>query len=236
VIRLELAPEPPNFGKKVREPGENVLALIAGRPAPHGRAGRPIEGTKSVSGHRVHKTIADFPYWQDCLEDLHRAYRGICAYYCFYVEKATLPHVDHFVAKHDHARELAYEWRNYRLACGHANACKNEHPDVCDPAEIMDGWFQLDLNTLDVRPDPALSAEVWDKVEATIVRLKLREARALEVRQRAMEHFRSNRVSLAFLELDHPFLAKELKRRGIGDSTQLPRLPAGVVDAVEPEL
>ncbi len=236
MIRLTIAPEPASFSRAVREPGENVLALLAGRPAPHERVGRPIEPTRSIGGQRVAKSVADFPYWQQCLDELHAAYGGICAYYCFYIEKASLPHVDHFVAKHDQAGELAYEWRNYRLACGYANACKSEYPEVCDPAAIEDGWFQLDLDTLDVRPDPSLPAELRAQVEATIVRLKLREGRALEVRQRAMAHFRGGRALFGFLELDHPFIAKELARRGIREAAQLPRLPASIVDRVEPEL
>lgn len=140
------------------------------------------------------------------------------------------------IAKHDRRQELAYAWSNYRLACGYANTCKNEHPDVCDPASIQDGWFQLDLDTLGVCADPALPTTSRRDIEATITRLKLGEGRALAVRQHAMEHFRSGRAQLAFLEMDHPFLAKELVRRGIRTSAQLPSLPSHVTDAVEPEL
>jgi hypothetical protein len=236
VIRLTIAPEPAAFTEKVRKPGENALALLAGKPLPHKREGRPIEATKKVGGNSVGKTIDDFPYWQDCLDELHDAYKGICAYYGFRVEKATLPHVDHFVAKHDLGQALAYEWSNYRLVCGYANTCKNEHPDVLDPASIQDGWFQLDVDTLDVRADPALDESLRREIEATIDRLKLGEGRALEVRRNAMEHFRSGRVQFAFLEKDHPFLAKELARQGIRTTADIPPLPSHVVDAVEPEL
>lgn len=236
MIRLTIAPEPASFTEKVRKPGDNALALLAGRPLPHKRAGRPIEATKKVRGKTVPKSIDDFPYWQDCLDELHDAYHGICAYYGFRIEKATLPQVDHFVAKHDPDQALAYAWSNYRLACGYANSCKNEHPDVLDPAAIQDGWFQIDIDTLDVRADPTLEAPLRHEIEATIDRLRLREGRALEVRQHAIDHFRSGRVQLAFLEKDHPFLAKELARQGIRTSADIPPLPAHVVDAVEPEL
>lgn len=236
MIRLTIAPEPASFTKNVREPGENALACLEGRPLPHKRSGRPISATKTVRGTQVKCTIDDFPYWQECVDELHDAYRGICAYYCFRVEKAELPHVDHFVAKHGSGSALAYEWSNYRLACGYANACKNEHPDVLDPASIEDGWFQLDINTLDVRPDSSLPAAKREEVESTIERLKLRKGRALDVRRHAMNHFRAGRVGLDFLEMDHPFLAKELARQGIRASTDLAPLPPHVVNTAEPEL
>jgi hypothetical protein len=236
VIRVEIAPEPPAFDEKVRKPGQNALALLEGKPLPHQRRGRPIATTKKVQGRRVPRTIDDFDYWRECLDDLHEAYRGICAYYAFRIEKAVLPQVDHFVAKKDLGQTLAYEWSNFRLACGHANTCKNDHPGVLDPASIQDGWFQLDLVTLDVRPCAELPPALKQEVENTIRRLKLREGRALEVRRHAMDHFRSGRVGLAFLQMDHPFLAKELVRQGIHAREQLPPLPPRVVETVEPEL
>jgi hypothetical protein len=236
VIRVELAPEPGSFHEKVRQPGENALDLLAGRPPRHPRRGRPVKATKTVGNVTVPKTLEDLPYWTSCLDDLHDAYHGICAYYAFRIEKATTPQVDHFVAKRSSAPELVYEWSNFRLACGYANTCKNEHPDVLDPAAIEDGWFELDVDTLDVRARGDLPGPTKDEVEQTIVRLKLREGRALEVRRHAMEHFRSGRVDLAFLQMDHPFLAKELMRQGIRDRGALLALPSGIVDAVEPEV
>lgn len=236
MIRLTLALKPPSFDDKVRKPGENALALLAGKPLPHKRPGRPIVATKRVGQAYVQKTIADFAYWQDCLDDLYGAYRGICAYYCFRIEKVNHPQVDHFVAKHDQAPELAYEWKNYRLACAYANTCKNEHLDILDPASIQDGWFQLDIHTLDVRPDPALPDPLRQAIEETIKRLKLREERVLEMRRHAMDHFRYGRAEFGYLEMDHPFLAKELVRQGIRTRAELPPLPSFVVNTVEPEL
>ena len=237
MIRLTLAQEPPSFQKRVREPGENVLALLAGKAPPHARSGPRLTATKKVGTRTVKKTFDDYPaYWQRCIDDLYDAYRGICAYYCFRLERATLPQVDHFVAKKDHGRRLAYEWSNYRLACGYANACKNDHPDVLDPASIVDGEFQIDLLTLDVRADPALPVARRALVEQTITRLKLREGRALEVRQRAMRHFRAGNVQFGFLAEDHPFLARELARQGARTPARLPPIPSAIVSAVEPEL
>jgi hypothetical protein len=236
MMRLTIAPEPASFADKVREPGENVLALLADLPLPHRRHGRPIELWKQIGDKPVRKTIEDFPYWQNCLEELHAAYDGICAYYGFYIERATLPHTEHFVAKSAAAQALAYEWSNYRLACGHANTRKRRFADLLDPAEIEDGWFQLDLVTLEVRADPSLPDELQARVARTIERLELHKGRALEVRQRVMRQFRSGAVQLEFLAQNHPYLARELARQGIRSREQLPRLPGVVVDSLEPEL
>lgn len=236
MIRVEIVAEPTSFDGKVRQPGENALAVLAGQPPPHPRRGRPAKATKRVGDVTVPKTLDDFPYWTNCLDDLHEAYRGICAYYAFRVEKATVPHVDHFVARHSSAPQLAYEWSNFRLACGFANTCKNEHPDVLDPTAIQDGWFELDTDTLDVRACEGLPEPVKEEVERTITRLKLREGRALEVRQHAMDHFRNGRVDIDFLRMDHPFLAKELMRQGIHDRRDLAVRPAAIVNMTEPEL
>jgi hypothetical protein len=183
------------------------------------------------------KSVADFPYWQNCLDELHQAYGGICAYYCFYIEKVALPHVDHFVAKClDHDPDLAYEWTNFRLACGQANAYKSTRVDILDPVGIEDGWFQLDLLTLEVAADRSLPLQQRGEVEATIVGLKLQTGPAKELRRRALEHFRNGRVSLDFLDLDHPFLAKELRRQNISDRAQLPVLPREVIEKIEEEI
>lgn len=236
MIPLVIAPEPGSFNEKVRHPGQNALACLAGAPLPHRRDGRPITAWKKVGKHRVRKSLDDFPYWRECLDDLHDAYRGICAYYCFRVEKAALPQVDHFVAKANAAPALAYEWSNFRLACGYANTCKNDSPAVLDPAQIHPGEFVLDLATLRVAPGDSVKGARRVQVDDTIQRLKLNEGRALEVRQHAMAHFRTGRVGLGFLEMDHPFLAAELRRQGVADATQLPAVPASVRTAVEPEL
>lgn len=235
MIRLVIAPEPPNFKDKVRIPGENARAILAGRPLPHKRTGRPIKGTKKAGEQEAPKTLRDFDYWTDCMDELYEAYHGICAYYCFYIDRAAGPHCEHFVALGQDGEDLVYEWTNYRLACAHANSCKREFSDILDPATIQDGWFQLDLVTLDVHADPDLPSHQKERVQATIKRLKLRFGPALETRRRAMERFR-NGLELSFLQTDHPFLARELARQGIVNREQLPPLPRIVTQGEEPEL
>lgn len=237
MIRLILAPEPASFDDKVRKPGQNVLALLARKPLPHKLPGPQLSATKKVAGKSVPKQVADFPYWTRCLDELHAAYHGICAYYCYRVERTSGPGVDHLVAKSNPTDpSLAYEWSNFRLACAYANTCKNQYPDVLDPCTIEDGWFELNVVTLLLSPSPKLNDPEKSQVLASIARLKMNEARALETRQHAMAHFRRGRATLDFLDYDHPLLAKELRRQGITQKEQLPIYPACVTGGKEPEL
>jgi hypothetical protein len=103
------------------------------------------------------------------------------------------------------------------------------------PQTIEDGWFQLNLLTLEVNADPSLPQPQRQQVDDTIDRLELRKGRAREVRRRAIDKFRRG-LPMAFLAEDHPYLVRELTRQGISSPAQLPELPPAVVQAVEPEL
>ncbi len=235
MIRLILAPEPASFDDKVRKPGQNALALLARNQLPHKLPGKKPSATKKIAGKSVPKQVADFPYWTNCLDELHAAYHGICAYYCYRVERTSGPGVDHLVAKSNPTDpSLAYEWSNFRLACAYANTCKNQFPDVLDPCTIEDGWFELNVVTLLLSPSPKLEDPKRSQVLVSIERLKLNEARVLETRQHAMAHFRQG-APIDFLDCDHPLLAKELRRQGITQKEQLPAYPACVTGVTEPE-
>jgi hypothetical protein len=42
------------------------------------------------------------------------------------------------------------------------NACKREFPDVLDPVDVQDGWFELDL--MDVKPADSLDPAFWNSM------------------------------------------------------------------------
>lgn len=256
MIKIKLQGEPPGVREKVRIPGENVLAYLAGKPLPHKRSGRKISFTKKNGDKDVPKTFDDFhPYWQDCIDELYQAYGGICAYYGQRIQEIANPQVDHqtpkkprkdrtpgglskdaHVARQDPMFEKAYDWDNFRLASPYANTCKGNWPDVLDPVHVEDGWFQIDLDALVVRPNPTLAEDIRGRIQKSIERLKASEGPAFRDRKHAMDHFRAGRAVFEFLELDHPFLAKELARQGVRRCEDLPQLPDQVLNAVEPEL
>jgi uncharacterized protein (TIGR02646 family) len=198
VIRVAPQPEPPDFDERVRKPGEKALTS-RGRKLP--------------------------PLWRECLTDLHRAYSGICAYAAIYIDVTGSPGVDHYVAKSSD-RRLAYEWSNYRLACGLMNARKGAFDEVLDPFEIEDGWFLLNEIDGGVRPNPDLEPPVRKRVQDTIDRLGLDGSEFRQHRLAYIDGFEAGRMDFDWLRNQSPFVARELVRIGAvprGDG--LPRWP-----------
>lgn len=84
------------------------------------------------------------------LPDLMARYNNLCAYTALYIEDGTGdPTVDHFTPVSSDWHN-AYEWSNYRLACGQANTNKGLNRSL-DPFDIKDDWFELPLNYLERR-------------------------------------------------------------------------------------
>ncbi|WP_375742528.1 hypothetical protein NR800_26320 [Corallococcus interemptor] len=125
--------------------------------------------------------------------------------------------MDHLLPK-SKWRALAYEWSNYRLACGRMNARKNDSEDVLDPFDVQDGWFALELSTLQVIPGPGLDAPIQQRVQDTIDRLDLNDDEFIAQRVEYFESYKSycdDMRGIAFLKKHAPFLAKELIRQGL---------------------
>ncbi len=155
------------------------------------------------------------PYWRACLDDLHEAYGGICAYLCVYIERIVGGvSVDHFVAKSKKA-SLAYEWSNYRLACMTMNCRKRDYEDALDPFTILDGWFQLELVTGRIYANPEAPPDVRKQVVATIDRLGLDDLPCREMRSRHFQEYCEGFFSADFLRRHSPFVWYEARRQGL---------------------
>jgi uncharacterized protein (TIGR02646 family) len=190
VIHVSPKAEPPAFDEQVRQPGLQAL----------NRGDNPLPD-----------------YWRHCLDDLYRAYEGICAYVCIYIPRVTGGRsVEHFAPKSKH-RDNAYEWRNYRLVCSDMNSRKREFEDVLDPFEVPDGWFYLQLTTMKVVPNTHLPPEIKDQIEDTIKRLKLNHADCIEARSNYYNEYIALVDPLPFrlLKKWSPFVAMELERQGL---------------------
>jgi hypothetical protein len=183
VIHVDPQPEPPAFDARVRQPGQRVLA--------EGRDVLP-------------------PLWQACLPDLYERYRGVCAYLCVYIPRATgARSVDHFVPK-SRRRDLAYEWTNYRLACSLMNSRKRDFDDVLDPFEIRDGWFVLELSFLQVMPAPSLDGPTRAQVQATIDRLGLNDKECIAARAQHYQPYVEGQLTFELLSEWSPFVARQV--------------------------
>jgi hypothetical protein len=223
MIHVERQPEPQppdfDFDGEVRQPGLSALAELTGqaptvrRPGP--RIRKQVERLEDLSP----QLLRQYDYWTRALGALHKAYRGICAYSCFYIEPIAGPTVDHFVAITSAAPREAYEWNNYRLACSLMNAGKNAFADVLDPFDVRDGWFVLNLDTFEVEPAKDLEAELKKRVDDTCKRLKLNSPECKNMRRRWFNMYwvprdPSRPVPLWFFEEHAPFLAREMRRQG----------------------
>ena len=182
--------EPPDFDEKVRKPG--LIAVERGDiPLPE--------------------------YWRRCLDDLYRLYDGICAYICIYIPQVTGGRtVEHFAPKKKH-RNDAYEWSNYRLVCNVMNSRKRDFEDVMDPFEILDGWFHLQLTTMKVVPNYDLPPNIKDRINDTIMRLKLNHSDCIKARSNYYDEYIAHDDPLPFrlLKKWNPFVAMELERQGL---------------------
>jgi hypothetical protein len=209
VIRVELQPEPPDFDEKVRRPGLRALAELRGQPAERRRG--PKRKVKDII-----KSEDLPPLWTKSLDDLHRAYRGICAYLCVHIPHAVGSRTtDHFSPKSPRisdAPEDAYEWRNYRLACGLMNSRKGTK-SVIDPFMIDGRWFELDLSTLGIKPNSELPEGLRKRVQATIDDLGLDDDECRKAREHWYQPYIEGRIAFSFLREMCPFLAEEVVRQ-----------------------
>jgi hypothetical protein len=223
MIRVEKQPEPRppdfDFDLEVRQRGRSALAELQGQAPTLRRRGRRIRKQADQIEGLKPQVLRKYDYWTRALPALHEAYRGICAYACFYIEPLSGPTTDHFVAITRSDPHDAYEWDNYRLACSLMNTCKSDFPDVLDPFNIQDDWFALNLGTFEVVPATSLSHELQQQVQQTTDRLKLNSHDCKSMRRRFFEAYwfpkdPSKPVPLWFLEEQAPFLTREMRRQG----------------------
>lgn len=193
MIPVVSQPQPADFSRLVREPGNQFLAQV------------PNPTSREWQNHA---------YWRKVLPHMRKAYGEICAYCAHWIPPSTGNHsVDHFVPKSQNPR-LAYEWSNYRYVSARFNSRKGLHV-ILDPFQLAPDWFVLDFASFLIKPHPALSISQKGLVNQTISCLKLNidEDLVLE-RQNWFECYYRGEISLAHLRRRAPFLAYELQRQG----------------------
>lgn len=195
MIKVVYQPEPRDFDINVRQKGRKHFATH-----PYPRTSKEWEGKD---------------YWVNALDDLYDSYSGICSYCAEWIPKTTGdPTVDHFIPKSIDPN-LAYEWSNFRLACLRFNRAKKTYTDILDPFEIEPEWFILHFPSLQVLANRQLPDEIIQKIETTIMRLKLRDDRSIDSRKRWVIDFCKSDITFSFLKRHAPFIAFEIERQGI---------------------
>lgn len=198
MIFVQRQPEPTGFDEAVRVPGN---AFLQNNPKP-----------QSSKAWRA--------YWQNALEDLHKAYQGVCAYCAEWMPiNQGACTVDHYIPK-SHAPHLAYEWDNYRLASLRYNRLKRDYQDVLDPFTLGKEWFYIQFPSLQVYPNPSLPEQNKAKVNATIQRLRLNDENSIESRRRWIIDLSRKDIPFEYLQRKAPFIAYELERQGLTQKIQ----------------
>jgi len=194
MIPVPKKPEPDNFHKLVRRPGNDFLKKVP-KPTP-----------KQWDSHS---------YWRIMLDRMRRDYNEVCAYSALWIPPATGAHtVDHFEPKASKP-SMAYEWDNYRYASLRYNLKKGTEI-IIDPFTLEDGRFVMDFPSLEIMPNPDLSPRDSSAVHDTIETLGLNtdEIYFEACRGWIMAYCKYD-ITFEFLERKAPFIAFELKRQGL---------------------
>ena len=189
MIPVTPKPEPEKFDEQVRKPGNEFL-------------------------ENNPQTTELPPYWRNVQQELWEAYEGICAYFAIYFEFATgASSTDHFVAK-SKARELAYEWSNYRLACLGANRKKNIH-EVLDPFELEENSFEIDFANGEILVNKQKTEAYRSLCQKTIDILELNSPALKRIRMNHYRDYAMEQVNLEYLKNHSPFVYSEIVRQGL---------------------
>ena len=186
MIRFERVPEPAEFDRRARVPGNAWLDE-------HPGATRPKD------------------YWTPFKGALADGFQNLCAYSAMYESVGT---VDHFVSCRED-RSKAYEWENYRYCAAWINSSKNNvrAEDLLDPFEIEDGWFEVHLPSLQLRVSENVPNELRKRAEYVLVRLRLRDdERVMRQRREWYRMYECGEISKVGLEGKAPLIAAAIGR------------------------
>lgn len=180
MMHFERVDEPADFDADVRQRGAAWLAE-------HPGIGRPRD------------------YWSKYRPELADGFRELCAYTCMFEPVGT---VDHFISC-DEDRTQAYEWSNYRFAAQWVNSSKREAVEILDPFEVVDGWFEILLPSLQLVLTDSVPAHRRQLAESTLMRLHLRDdVRVRRQRRHWYAEYQGGRLDLEGLRRHAPLIAR----------------------------
>lgn len=183
--------EPANFDSEVRTPGNEWLL---NNPAPT---------NKKLPG-----------YWRVFSDELRNGFNALCGYSCMHVFSDG--EVDHYISVKNN-RNLAFEWSNYRYSYGWANNFKKNFDNkILDPFEVGDGWFEVQIPSLQLIMTDKIPIEHRARAEFTIEKLQLRHGKvAIRMRRELYDSYKNGSLALSQLEQWAPLLADAVKKHGI---------------------
>lgn len=187
MIHVAKAPEPSDFDKKVRQPGN-----------------------KWLSEHPESNGSDANPYWSKCKDDMIRLYGPFCVYTTLRKWSRELS-VDHFVPK-TADKSLIYEWDNYRLCSLAVNLIKNnlQQDKILDPFTLPERAYVLKLPSCRIEVNKSvLIGENYNKADYTLNRLRINDTDLCEVRKQLLFS-----KDIDFIRSQSHFMADEIERQG----------------------
>ena len=188
MIYCEAIPEPKDFYAKATEPGGRWLAK---NPFPK----RPKD------------------CWSPFKPQLADGFRNLCAYSAMYEPVGT---VDHFLSCGlAETRHLAYQWDNLRFAAPWLNSSKQNADDkILDPFDVEDGWFEIQLPSLQLVVTDKVPISLRAKAHYTIEQLHLvDDERVVRQRRAWYQMYEAGHIKLAGLERVAPLIARAVRKQ-----------------------
>jgi hypothetical protein len=140
MIPLNPPPEPADFDKRVRQPGNKWLAE------------HPEAESSKYSA-----------YWNLVRQEVQEAFNSRCAYLGFQIPSGD---IDHFTPKAKD-KSLTYEWSNYRYAETRVNRLKGQR-EFIDPFTIQADWIDIDPVTREFFATDRLPAALRTAAQTTL--------------------------------------------------------------------
>lgn len=122
--------------------------------------------------------------------------------------------IDHFVSISED-KSLAYEWSNYRWSEGTINNSKGKihSSKILDPLDVIDGWFEIILPSLQVVVTESIPEQYREKAIFTIERLRLRDHETVIRQRRAWyEAYELGELTLDGLRKKAPLIASAVEK------------------------
>lgn len=170
-----------------------------------------VRGNRWLSENEGYERPAD--YWSEFKPELREAFSGLCAYCAMRIMDGQ---VDHFrpisILKEEGNDSQAYEWKNFRYGEGIINRKKWKHI-VLDPFDVREGWFEIQLPSLQLVATNKIPERKYQLALFTIQKLGLQDSEVVvRYRQTLFQMYREGKITLEGLRYMAPLLADAVQK------------------------
>ena len=149
--------------------------------------------------------------WSPFRLELAKGFFDRCGYGAMWISSGT---VDHYVSV-DEDFSKTYEWNNYRYIEGWLNSSKKKlsADELLDPFDVRDGWFEIELPSLQLKLSDSIPAEFRVRAENTLRLLPLRDDERIIRQRRAWLEIYEQGTPLTVIRAKAPLIALASEKR-----------------------